>query len=153
MSRELRQALEQAQVRLPELKKELAAGVNPAFLAEQQALLEQLRPLRTQVDEAEQRLKALSQLTEGVTAQLAVRKVARQAQLSRNQVSFWVLPLVGMVGVAGLSTLVTFAMEHPELLHGTALLVVGALPALALGMFLRLRIMPPPPPPRVDMSK
>ena len=147
MSRELRQALEHAQVRLPEVKEALAAKENPTFAAEQRALLEQLRPLRAQVAGVEQAQQALAVQTERVTTQLAMRKVDLQAQLSRNQVSFWVLPLVGMVGVAGLSTLVTFAFDHPELLHGAAMLAVSALPAFALGMFLRVRIVPPPPPP------
>lgn len=139
MSRELRQALEDAEDRLPKAKQELAAPPDAAFLALQSELVTALEPLRARKLEVERKRDAAEAGALAAERALEAHAIDRRATFSRNQVGPWYVMVPAFVGLGFLivwSFGGLFSLPTPL---GVA--VSTAIP-FAFGTYLSLRVMP-----------
>ncbi len=141
MSRQARAALEAAQTRLREVRAALELPATPGFDDAREALLDELRPQRELVVQAQDQQRLLEKRASGAESALALLQIDQRARRARGDVG--VLPFVAAAGsiVAG----VLIAAELYEVwqsIEPMQVVVVTAVHAFFMGLLLRLRIVP-----------
>ncbi len=144
MSRELRAQLEQAHMRLREVKTALTEPETPGFSPARDALKTELVPLRTELNRATAAHELASQQTLAVERALGDERLALQAAQAKGQLSAF---SVIMALLAGVGTF--FAIIKYVALGGAGLRplmpYLAAVPALLFGLLAALRLLPRKP--------
>jgi hypothetical protein len=137
MSRALRQALEDAEHRLPTVKNELASP-DPSVEAKHAALLAEVEPLRASVQDVLRERDAARTKAQESERALAELVTERRARFSRSSVGPWLL-IAPLTLVLAALVVWTFVAMWPFSSIGA--LVVAGLVGLSLGFYLGLRVL------------